>query len=209
MRIVLALAGLLTLAGFAAEPAGDDPPGDPAVDPADEDSAAVDAGRVDTEGWRQVGDAAWRFDPTGAEAGPGTVTSFLVSPDGHADFRLTVEFWIEDDTNSGIFVRCGAIAGVADVNPTNCYEVNIYDSHPNQSWRTGSIVTQVTPAAHVDTLGRWNRLEIRAAGPHLEVLVNGTPTAELTDARATAGPIALQYAGRGLVRFRKLSIVAL
>ncbi|HEX5789427.1 MAG TPA: DUF1080 domain-containing protein [Woeseiaceae bacterium] len=196
MKIVLALAGLLTAAGIAADSAG-------------EDIEGGDAGMVDTESWRRLGNAAWRFDTFGLEAGPEAVTSFLVSPDVHTDFRLTVEFWIEDDTNSGVFVRCGEIAGVDDVNPTDCYEVNIYDSHPNQTWRTGSIVTQVTPAAHVETLSRWNRLEIRAAGSHLEVFVNGTLTAELTDARAGAGPIALQYAGRGLVRFRKLSIVAL
>ena len=196
MKIVLALAGLLTVAGIAADPAGDEIEGG-------------NAGLVDTEGWRRLGNAAWRFDTFGLEAGPEAVTSFLVSPDMHTDFRLTIEFWIEDDTNSGVFVRCGEIADMADVNPTDCYEVNIYDSHPNQAWRTGSIVTQVTPVAHVETIGRWNRLEIRAAGPNLEVLVNDTLTAELADARAEAGPIALQYAGRGLVRFRKLSIVAL
>jgi hypothetical protein len=170
---------------------------------------ALAAGAVDFESWRQVGSPVWRFDADGAEAGPGDADSFLVSDAVYGDFELAVEFWIEDDTNSGVFVRCGEIDGVDAINPFDCLEVNIYDSHPKPDYRTGAIVTRAAPSAEVDTLGRWNRLEIRALGARLDVAVNGIPTANIEDARVGAGPVALQYAGTGLVRFRKLDIEAL
>ena len=31
---------------------------------------------------------------------------FLVSKTAYADFQLRAEFWLEDKTNSGIFIRC-------------------------------------------------------------------------------------------------------
>lgn len=161
---------------------------------------------IEPEGWRRLGAPVWRFDPTGTEAGPDTAGSFLVSEAQYADFVLTVEFWVEAETNSGVFIRCGEVANVDDVNPFDCYEINIFDDHPQQENRTGAIVMQVPPVAQVDTVGQWNRLEIRARGPVLKVSVNGTRTAVLNDARSSAGPVALQYGGSGLVRFRKLAI---
>jgi hypothetical protein len=129
-----------------------------------------------------------------------------VSPGDYGDFTLSVEYWVEDATNSGVFVRCAGIDVIDDINPTDCYEVNIFDSHPDQRWRTGAIVTRVAPLAHVDTLARWTRLEISARGRRLEVRVDGTLTAVLDDAVERAGPVALQYAGQGLLRFRRLAI---
>lgn len=166
------------------------------------------AGAIDTENWRALGTAIWRFDPTGVEAGPDDESSFLVSTEMYGDFRLSVEFWIEDHTNSGIFIRCGQVAEVDDVNPIDCYEVNIFDNHPLQENRTGAIVATVPAAARVETIGKWNRLEVTARGADVDVLVNGTRTATLHDARTSPGPIALQYGGRGLVRFRKLEIAS-
>lgn len=169
-------------------------------------AVALPVTAVDLESWWQVGSPAWRFDADGAEAGPADTRSFLVSKELYGDFELSVEFWIEDDTNSGVFVRCGDIDDVDAINPVDCFEINIYDSHPTPDYRTGSVVTRVPPAASVTTLDRWNRLSILAVGPRLEVIVNGVPTALLEDARAGTGPIALQYAGRGLLRIRKLEI---
>jgi 3-keto-disaccharide hydrolase len=164
-------------------------------------------GDLDLESWMQVGSYVWRFDPAGAEAGPADASGFLVSTERYGDFELSVEFWIEDDTNSGVFVRCGEIGSLEAVNPTDCYEINIYDSHPIPDYRTGSIVTRAVPVATVDTLRHWSRMQIRAVGARIEVIVNGTATATIDDARTVAGPIALQYAGKGLLRFRALRIV--
>ena len=171
------------------------------------DQTSADEPRADAlEGWRRVGSPAWRFDSTGVEAGPEDVAAYLVSNEDFGDFRLAVEYWVEADTNSGVFVRCGLVADLDDINPDNCYEINIWDEHPNQDYRTGSIVTHVVPRGKVESLGQWNRLEITAEGPSISVSVNGEVTAELERARSAPGPLALQYAGKGLLRFRNFEV---
>ncbi len=162
--------------------------------------------QVDPGAWETVGALRWRAGNGAAEAGPATDGSFLVSPALYGDFDLTVEFWIDGETNSGVFIRCGAVNALDDLSPFNCYEVNIFDRHPRQEHRTGAIVLEAEPVARVDTVGRWNTLDIRARGNCISVTVNGTHTATIEDARVAPGQIALQYGGTGLVRFRHLRI---
>jgi hypothetical protein len=139
-------------------------------------------------------------------AGASDRTGFLVSPENHGDFVLSVEFWIDAQTNSGVFIRCGEVETLEQLTPFDCYEVNIFDQHPQQENRTGAVVFVVPPVARVDTAGRWNTLEIIALGEVIEIRVNGTRTATLHDARTGPGPVALQYGGPGVVRFRGLRI---
>ena len=66
--------------------------------------------RPDLQAWSRLGDIDWRIDRDAVEAGPIEAirppdgAGYLVSSREFADFRLTVEFWIEDDTNSGVFI---------------------------------------------------------------------------------------------------------
>ncbi|MDA0707388.1 MAG: DUF1080 domain-containing protein [Proteobacteria bacterium] len=159
--------------------------------------------------WRQFGEPVWRFVPGGVEAGPGEQTGYLVSRVSYGDFRLRAEFWIEDETNSGIFWRCKEPASATDINPNNCYEANIWDNHPNQDSRTGSIVTLATAEVRVDTLGRWNQYEIVASGTSIRVTLNGQKVASIENDRAAGGYLALQYAGKALLRFRNVEVEAL
>jgi hypothetical protein len=153
-----------------------------------------------------VGDVEWRFDEGMAEAGPQEAIGYLVSTDKYSDFRLTVEFWIEDDTNSGIFLRC---VDAETISADACYEANIWDNHPNQESRTGSIVKHVKPQAHVETIGEWNTYDIEVRGNTVQLLVNETLTATLQDDRLKTGYVALQYGGKGRLRFRNLEITPL
>jgi Domain of Unknown Function (DUF1080) len=171
-------------------------------------AAGVVPGEADLEAWRSLGTAPWREDADGVTAGPSDGTGFLVSPRDYEDFILSVEFWIDERTNSGIFIRCGEAEAMEQLTPFDCYEVNIFDQHPQQENRTGAIVFVVQPVARVDTAGRWNTLEITARGADIEVRVNGTLTATLGNARTVSGPVALQYGGSGVVRFRELRIEA-
>ena len=184
------LIGLLTLVGGCGKPPSDDAP------PAD----------VDLRGWDRIGDDPWRFGEDGVEAGPAEVTGFLVSKATFGDFRLTLEYWVEDDTNSGIHVRCTSRESIG---PDVCYEINIWDSHPNQASRTGSVVTIAEPLAHIDGLERWVPVEIVAEGERLRALFDGQLTADLEHGRSANGAIALQYAGTGTLRFRNVVIEAL
>jgi len=162
--------------------------------------------------WRQIGAPVWEFSDTGVTAGPLAAadsqadTGYLVSTSSYDNFHLSIEFWVDDDTNSGIFLRCGEITELSDINPDRCYEVNIWDNHPNQDFRTGSIVALAKPAVKVDTLGRWNRYDIIADGATISVSLNGTQTVSLENDRSASGLIALQYAGKYGLTFRKLVI---
>ena len=55
-------------------------------------------------------------------------TGFLVSKNPYTDFQLRVEFWGDDDVNSGIYMRCSNPSEPTD---KTCYEANIYDKRPD------------------------------------------------------------------------------
>jgi hypothetical protein len=151
-------------------------------------------------GWQVVGNANW-------EIGDGAVTAtggsgFLVTPRPYTDFELSLEFWTDEPANSGVFIRCANPAVIAD---RNCYEVNIYDTRPDQTYRTGGIVHFAAPSAQIDAGGRWNEYVIRAEGTRFIVTLNGTQVVDTSNNLFASGPIALQYAA-GTVRFRNVRV---
>jgi hypothetical protein len=156
----------------------------------------------DLSGWNVVGDANWRVENKAARADRSTAASFLVSEDRFADFDLELEFWVDSEANSGVFLRCQDAGNIAD---TSCYEVNIFDARPDQTYRTGSIVNVAEPAEFVYTGGQWNRMKVTADGRRLQVTVNGQAMVDSEDSRFSSGPIALQYAA-GAVMFRNVRI---
>jgi hypothetical protein len=153
-----------------------------------------------TDGWNNVGDANWKVANGVVEATTGT--GFLVSKNSYKDFELKAEFWVDEPANSGVFIRC--------TNPTmiaanNAYEVNIYDTRPDQKYATGAIVDVAGPPTPIKAAGKWNTFEITARGNRLMVTLNGQKTVDAMDAKFPQGPIALQH-GAGVVRFRLVEI---
>ena len=156
----------------------------------------------DLSGWKVVGDANWRVEERAARADRSTAASFLVSEDSFADFDLELEFWVDPAANSGVFLRCQDAGTITD---TSCYEANIFDTRPDQTYRTGAIVNVAEPAEFVYTGGQWNRMKITADGTRLQVTLNGRAMVDTKDSRLSSGPIALQY-GAGTVMFRHVRI---
>ncbi len=152
------------------------------------------------DGWRVLGDANWELEDGAVQADSGA--GFLVTEDSYADFELSLEFWVNEPANSGIFIRCADPASVTD---RNSYEVNIYDTRADQTYRTGGIVHIASPTSVIDAGGRWNTYEITAHGPRLTVTLNGTRLVDVEDTQYAEGPIALQY-GAGIVKFRNVRI---
>jgi hypothetical protein len=152
------------------------------------------------DGWNVLGNANWELEDGAVQADTGS--GFLVTPESYADFELSLEFWVDEPANSGIFVRCADPQSVRD---TNCYEVNIYDTRADQTYRTGGIVHIAAPTSVINAGGRWNTYEIAAQGPRLTVTLNGTQTVDVEDSQFADGPIALQY-GAGIVKFRNVRI---
>ena len=158
--------------------------------------------------WGEVGKANWTFKDglLTADKLDGKDLAYLVSKVPYKDFQIYAEFWVDEEANSGIFIRCeksGSIDG------KSCYEVNVFDKRPDPSYGTGAIVdtAKVDPMPHA--AGKWNTYEITAQGPHLVAILNGQKTADVQDSKhLNAGPIALQY-GSGVVKFRLVKIKAL
>jgi hypothetical protein len=158
----------------------------------------------DLKAWNVLGNANWTVmdDVVHADTGSG----FLVTPMAYGDFEMTVDIWVNEEANSGVFIRC---SDPKTITATNAYEVNIFDKRPDPAYRTGAIVNVAKPLAMVDAGGKWNTLEITAKGPKMTVMLNGVTTVrEAEDTKFARGPIALQY-GAGVVKFRNVRIRAL
>jgi len=155
--------------------------------------------------WNEVGKANWEMKDgvLTVDKLDGKDLAYLVSKDAYKDFQIHAEFWVDDEANSGIFIRC---ENPQSIGGKTCYEVNVYDKRPDPSYGTGAIPN----TAKVDPMpkagGKWNTFEITAQGPHLVVALNGQKTVDVQDSKHLgAGPIALQY-GSGVVKFRKVQI---
>jgi hypothetical protein len=193
----LAVAAFLALSGCSAL--------HPSVGRTQGTQTLIDGGKG-LENFTNMGGANWRSegDAIVADKRPGSEpTYYLATKSPYKDFQLHVEFWVSDDANSGIYLRCSDVRPMTD---RTCHEANIFDKRPDPSYATGAIVWLVkapTPVPH--TGGQWNTMDITAQGTHLKVVLNGVTTAETDQARDNAGVIGLQYAG-GTVKFRKLQV---
>lgn len=161
-----------------------------------------------------VGDANWKL--ANGELTSDTGSGFMVSKETYGDFEMRVEFWADDDANSGVYIR---LSDPVKITADNSYEVNIYDKRPDPSYGTGAIVNvaKVSPmpkAGDGKGGGKWNTFEITAKGNKFSVVMNGQKTVDnAEDAKFAKGPFALQRfpgpskdPGIGVIKFRKVEI---
>jgi len=165
------------------------------------------------DNWNQIGDSNWRLADGAVVADKGN--GFLVSKNSYTDFALRAEFWVDDDANSGIFIRC---TDPEKVTGKTAYEVNIWDRRPDPSYGTGAIVDVAKVSPMPKSAGKWNVYEIIAKGPKFTVTLNGQKTVDgAQDAKFASGRIALQHGlalkddkgvanDKGVVKFRKVEI---
>ena len=160
------------------------------------------------DNWSAIGNANWRIEDGAVVADKGQ--GFLVSKNSYTDFQIRAEFWVSDDANSGVFIRC---TNPNDVSGKSAYEVNIFDQRPEAEYGTGAIpgVAKVVPMPKAG--GKWNVYEITAKGPKFTVILNGQKTVDnAEDNKFASGRIALQhYPGvgdndKGVVKFRKVEV---
>jgi hypothetical protein len=161
------------------------------------------------ENFNRMGDANWRADYGSyivADSGKG---GHLVSKKSYKDFVMRAEFWADDTTNSGIFIR---ISDPKKIGSATAYEVNIYDHRPDPRYGTGAIVNVAMVNPMPKAGGKWNTYEITAQGPELTVVFNGVVTAYARDSKFKEGPISLRYGSGanntrgGTIRWRKVQI---
>jgi hypothetical protein len=155
------------------------------------------------EHFSPIGDANWRLEDGLLVADKASKISYQVSKQDYTDFELRAEFWVSDDANSGVFIRC---TNPNEVTGKNAYEVNIFDTRPDPKYATGAIVDVASSSQVIKAGSKWNTFEITAKGPKFDVTLNGIKTVVGgSDSRHPKGRIALQY-GQGVVKFRKVEI---
>ncbi len=166
-------------------------------------------GEKGLENFTRVGDANWRAQD-GAIVADGGKGGFLLTKNSYKDFELRAEFWADHNANSGIYTRCSEPKNLTD---KTCYEANIFDQRPDQTYATGGIVHRGKVLQPVKAGGKWNVYEITAKGPRMTVVLNGVKTAEFDKVESPSGPIALQYgtlppkgAPGGAIKWRKVQI---
>ncbi len=156
------------------------------------------------KGWYTIGDANWRVQDGAVMADKltGKQNGFLMTNKMYRDFQLKAEFWVSDNANSGIYMRCG---NPQVVNDKICYEANIFDQRKDPSYGTGGLVhiAKVSPMPKAG--GKWNTYDITVRGDHIVLILNGVKTVDVHDKKFSSGHIALQYAA-GVVKFRKVEI---
>jgi hypothetical protein len=132
---------------------------------------------------------------------PKATASYLISKKSYKNFVVRAEFWVSDDANSGLFLRCDP----KKIGAKTCYEYNIFDKRPDQTYGTASIVyiAEVNPMPKAGS--KWSTMEAGANGRHLTITFDGKKTVDVNNGLWDAGHIALQF-GVGTVKFRKIEI---
>ena len=152
--------------------------------------------------WYEGGDAEWKFMDGELIGSAKANSGFVMTKDSYKDFELTLEFNPDSTVNSGIFVRCK----VKELTNIECYEMNIWDLHPDQKSRTGSVVSRAEPEAYVETLDKWNTYKIVCRGKKIQTWVNKVLTIDIENEDLVEGYIALQAAETGTIKFRNIRL---
>jgi len=161
------------------------------------------------DNFNRVGDANWRAEGGAIVADKGK-GGHLVSKKSYKDFQIRAEFYAEDTTNSGIFIR---ISDPNKVAAKTAYEVNIFDQRPGPEYATGAIVdfAKVPVPIIYKAGGKWNTFLITAKGPNLTVEFNGVQTVNIQNSQFAQGPFSLQFGNRGkepggAIKWRKVQV---
>ncbi len=132
--------------------------------------------------------------------------SYLVTKESYGNFQIRAEFFVDTNTNSGIFIRCEQPDLIS---AKTGYEVNIWDTRPEQIYGTGAIVDVAKVSPMPLAGGKWNTFEITAKGSQMTVVLNGVQSSAGSDTAHASGRIALQFGGGGVVKFRNVQIKTL
>ncbi|SNY95107.1 3-keto-disaccharide hydrolase [Flagellimonas pacifica] len=152
--------------------------------------------------WFTDGDSKWEFVNNELIGKADSTSGFVITHDKYRNFELSLEFQPDSTINSGVFVQCAK----PEMSATDCHELNIWDLHPNQDFRTGSIVTKVKPYEIVETLNVWNTYKAITEDGNIKVYVNNVLTSSIEKDTLVEGHIGLQAMGTGTIKFRKISL---
>jgi Domain of Unknown Function (DUF1080) len=160
----------------------------------------------DLTGWTNNGTEKWYVDngELVCESGPDKKYGYLSTNKSYKNFVLKLNFKLEANGNSGVFVR-SSIEGVkisgwqVEVAPPDHHTGGIYESY-GRGW-----LIKPNPL-HEKYLNAtdWNKMEIRCVGDQITSWLNGHKMVDLTDEKIGKGNgfIALQIHDGGGIKVR-------
>ena len=166
----------------------------------------------DLSGWTVHGTEKWYVENKElvCESGPDKQYGYLSTDKKYKDFVLTLDFKLEANGNSGVFIRSGIegtkISGwQVEVAPQNNHTGGIYESY-GRGW-----IIQPKPEDEKWLKPTdWNKLKIRMVGDEVTTWLNGHQMVFLKDEKIGKGEgfIALQiHDGGGIkVRWKNIKI---
>jgi hypothetical protein len=166
----------------------------------------------DLSGWTVHGTEKWYVENKElvCESGPDKQYGYLSTNKNYKDFIATMDFKLEANGNSGVFIRSGIegtkISGwQVEVAPENHHTGGIYESY-GRGW-----IIQPKPEDERWLKAKeWNTLKIKMVGDEITTWLNGHQMVTLKDEKIGKGEgfIALQiHDGGGIkVRWKNLKI---
>ncbi len=151
-------------------------------------------------GWMPNSPTNWTV-ADGVISADGEEKGLLVTTTRWADYELRVDFRVAEGGNSGIFLRTPR----SPKSPaTDCYELNICDSHPD--FKSASLVGRAQPTMAVTANGDWHTFHVTVLGPDVTVKLDNEVVLSYVDITPTpllSGLIGLQMNG-GKAEFRNV-----
>lgn len=165
----------------------------------------------DLTGWTIHGTEKWYVDNNQlvCESGPDKQYGYLSTNKNYKNFILTLDFKLEANGNSGVFIRSG-IDGTkingwqVEVAPQNNHTGGVYESY-GRGW-----IIQPKPEDEKWLKPTdWNTLKIKMVGDELTTWLNGHQMIHLKDEKIGKGQgfIALQIHDGGGIKVRWRNIV--
>jgi hypothetical protein len=166
----------------------------------------------DLTGWTIHGTEKWYVEngELVCESGPDKEYGYLTTNKQYKDFELEVNFKLEANGNSGVFIR-SSVEGTkvsgwqVEVAPPGSGTGGIYESY-GRGWL---IQPEKEKDKNLKPTG-WNKMKIRAVGGEVTSWLNGKQMVHLVDKKIgeASGSIALQiHDGGGIkVRWKNLCI---
>ena len=170
---------------------------------------------VNLDGWNVYGTELWyvKDKELVCESGLDKGYGYLVTEKYYKNFILTLDFFQEQDGNSGVFFR-SKIDGTkisgwqVEVAPPGFYTGGIYESY-GRGW----LIKPDKKYSDVVKMNMWNSLKLMINGDEVKTWINGQEMVSLRDEKISVseGSIALQiHDGGGIkVRWRDIKIIIL
>ena len=169
------------------------------------------------EGWTAIEGGEWTVE-NGVLIGrngqkwstdPEKTGSWLRTNAEYGDFRLELQYAINEGGNSGVFFRSGL-----EKNPAfTGYEMQIVDFHGQEPTKYGAaaLYDVVPPEKNlVRPAGEWNTVTLTAKGARATIEMNGEKVLDTEIARSPRGYIGLQnHDAKSEVRYRNIRIETL